>query len=115
MKFLVIAICTVFLAGCQQLVSTCNALDDVYAHYDAVALTGAVSQRTMARVEFARTQANILCADPENATTVSLAAAAAAVYVATAAAFKEGGQLNDARVGYAKLENLKQFLEEARR
>lgn len=117
-SFAVIAIVGLaFLSGCQDqlranLVKTCSALADAYAHYDAVVEAGAVSERTKARVAFVRRQTDDLCTSPETATTLTITATAARAYVALNAAFKEGGELSDARVGYVKVQNLKKFLEE---
>lgn len=99
------------------LASTCPALDQVWLHYDAVANEGALSQNTINKVAFARQQSDRMCANPAGATTVSVTAAAAAVYLATSQAFKEGGVLTsaNARVGYAKLNNLRAIVEKAQR
>lgn len=97
------------------LVKTCNTLADTYAHYDAVAASGALSARTQARVAAVRAQTDDICTSPETATTISITAAAARAYVALNAAFREGGTLRDAKVGYTQVQNLKVFLEEARR
>lgn len=85
------------------LVRTCNALNDAYAHYDAVAASEAISAGTMAKVNVVRKQTNDICTSPETATTITLTAAAARAYVALNAAFREGGSVR----GIRKLEELR--------
>jgi hypothetical protein len=113
------------LVGCNQqagdenvravLKSTCPAVAQAYLYYEAVAAAGVLSERTVARVMFAKQQADMLCAAPETATTNSVLAAGALVYASTRDAIKEAkakGADVDAgsTVGYAgelrKLEGL---------
>lgn len=96
------------------LVKTCATLDETYAHYDAVAASGVVSKINMARVEAVRAQTTDICTSPETATTISITAAAARAYVALNAAFKQGGTLRDAKVGYTQVRGLRAILEAAR-
>ena len=96
------------------LVKTCNTLADTYAHYDAVAASGVVSKINMARVAAVRAQTDDICASPETATTISITAAAARAYVALNAAFKQGGTLRDAKVGYSQIIDLRRIADKAR-
>lgn len=107
-------------ATCQDqlrstLTQTCDGLDVVYAHYDAVAQVGVVPAVNMKWVETARQQTDRVCASPGTATTVSVTAAAAQAYLALNAAFKASKSKVDSRLGYTKLQDLKRLLEQARR
>lgn len=105
-------------ASCNEklttvVIQTCDGLEVAYTHYDAI--KEAVSAKTQRQVAFAREQSDRICTNPASTTSVSLAAAAARTYTALRAAFAEGGELNDARVGYSKIENLRKLIEQARR
>lgn len=114
MKVILAIFALVFLAGCQStpeseaalrasLARTCAGLDRIFAHYDGIAISGLISERTMSRVDAVRQQSSRICTSPETATTESLTASAAAAYVALYAAFKESGD----RAGFVGLENLR--------
>lgn len=105
---------------CQEqlrstLTQTCDGLDVAYAHYDAVAATGAIPAANMNKVAIARRQTDRICASPGAATTVSITAAAASAYIALNGAFRHGGNSTEARLGYSQLKHLKQIADEARR
>lgn len=97
------------------LTQTCDALDVAYAHYDAVVASGVLKTSTITKVALVREQTNALCTNPGSASTVSITAVAARAYVVLNAAFREGGTLRDAKMGYTQVENLRGILEEARR
>lgn len=97
------------------LTQTCDGLEVAYAHYDAVVASGVLKTSTITKVALVREQSNALCTNPGSATTVSVTAVAARAYVALNAAFREGGTLRDAKVGYTQVENLRGILEKARK
>lgn len=90
-KFVLLAVGALALAGCNPeagnpevravLSTACPAANQAYSYYAAVASSGVLSQRTMDRVEFAKSQADALCTNPETATVASVLAAGALVYV----------------------------------
>jgi len=96
------------------LVQTCDGLREAYSYYDEVAASGALSAQTISRVAFARTQTDALCSNPELATPLTITRVAANAYVVLNAAFREGGQFSSAKVGYAKVQNLKKILQQAK-
>jgi hypothetical protein len=96
------------------LVQTCDGLKIAYAHYDAVAESGVLSARVIQRVAVVRQQTDALCANPGSATTVTVTAIAAKAYLALNAAFREGGNTKEARLGYTKVQGLRTLLEKAK-
>jgi hypothetical protein len=98
------------LAGCNPqaadenvrsvLRTSCPSAATAFSYYDAIASSGALSQRTMNRVELARNTMNGFCANPETATVASVLATGAAAYLAVQAALKEA-RANGAAVGYS--------------
>jgi len=97
------------------LIQTCDGLREAYSYYDEVAASGALSNSTMSKVAFTRGQTDKLCADPANATPLTITRVAANAYVVLNAAFREGGQYGPAVKGYVKVQGLKKLLLEARR
>ena len=86
-----VAGCTLTDSQRAALVSTCDNLTVLFQHYDVVAETGVISQRTRDRVELARAQTARFCASPETANSLTLLAAATQTYIAVRAALEEGG------------------------
>lgn len=95
-------------------IATCNGLDQAYEYYDEVAASGVLSQQRINQVAFFRAESDKACANT-NATPQQLARVAANAYAALNAAFREGGELNSARMGYAKITDLKRLVDQARR
>jgi hypothetical protein len=103
-------VCLLVAAGCNTqagdegvrnvLATACPSANQAYAYYAAVASSGAISQRTMNRVEQAKAGIDALCTNRESATIVSVLAAGALVYVTTKDAIREA-RANGASVGYA--------------
>jgi hypothetical protein len=108
------------LAACNDnlrstLVQTCDGLAVAYAHYDAVEATGAVSASTVRKVALARRQTDRVCDNPASATTISVTAAASSAYIALNAAFREGGEMRSAQMGYSKITDLKRIADAVRK
>ena len=103
-------VCLLVAAGCNTqagdqgvrnvLATACPSAEQAYAYYAAVASSGAISKRTMARVEQAKASIDALCTNRETATIASVLAAGALVYVRTQEAIKEA-RANGASVGYS--------------
>lgn len=93
-------------------VSVCNGLASTFAHYDATADSGILSDFRMRQVASVRQQVEAGCTSPSTLTTVALTGIAARAYNALYAAFREGGTLRSARMGSAELQGLRRKLEE---
>lgn len=122
MKFVVLALATGLVAGCQAqsdeqvrnvLNTMCPAVDVAYAHYSAA--SSLVSARTRGRVELAKQQADMLCAGRATATTTTVLATGSMVYLTVRDALREA-RANGGSVGYAgELNKLEGILNKAKR
>jgi hypothetical protein len=77
--------------------------------------TGAVSASTVRKVALARRQTDRVCDNPASATTISVTAAASSAYIALNAAFREGGEMRSAQMGYSKITDLKRIADAVRK
>ncbi len=81
------------LAGCQQqFAKGCANAADWYAVYEAAKGEGAFSAKAAANVEKAYAHVTDLCADPQNATVLSMTPAVTRLVLAVKAGLKEKGK-----------------------
>ena len=73
----------------KNLPKTCELIETAHVAFSAVAITGKISARTVARERPAYDGIAILCADPGKATAVDAIVRGAQAYVAISAALKE--------------------------
>lgn len=110
LKYLFIAVAGLMLAACNPeagdqnvrnlLASACPAAEQAYEYYAAIAVSGAISQRSMDRVEQAKAYSDSLCANRETATVASVLHAGALIYASTRTAIDEA-KARGVDVGYA--------------
>lgn len=117
---LIAAVACLALAGCTTqdaqvrsvLATMCPSATVAYAHYEAI--KSVVSAKTQNYVETAKAQADTLCADPGNATTITILAAGSAVYLSVRQALREA-KASGSAVGYSgHINKLDGLLEKAR-
>lgn len=101
-RFAIIALAALSLASCsttdaaridtavqQSLTKACPALETAHLAFVAIAASGSISQRTIAREAAAYAGVQAICVDPGRATAVDAAIRVAQAYVIVSAALKE--------------------------
>lgn len=73
----------------QNLPTICSATEQLHAAFLAISLSGAISEKTIAKEAAAWNGVSMVCADPSNATAIGTLARVSAAYAVITSALRE--------------------------
>lgn len=111
-RFALVALAALFLAGCNLSQDTCDTLDAVKASFDRFAAAGEFDARTVVAVNGVYASADAACENPGTVSQVQM------IVLATDAIFVIRQAMNESEAAYAvlgpQIRNLESALERAR-